>query len=103
MSRPENYIGVHNDTNAGMTVIGKLVRDAQVFGLIDDNETCEGWDFASIDALLDKVNAEWDKYGCLASNLPDDLRQRHHDIHNAAIVAAKAVGWSGEFETEDEP
>ncbi len=102
MARPDKYVGIDNDVNGGMTTIGKLIRDAKVFGLIDDDETCEGWNFAGIDTLLDKVNKEWDKYGCLVSHLPDELRQRHEEIHNAAITAAKAAGWCGEQETEDE-
>lgn len=98
----KKYIGVHDDLNGGMTPIGKIIRDAWVFGLLDESETCEGWNFAGIDALLDKVNAEWDKYGCLVSHLPPDLLQRHQKIHGEAIKAAKAAGWSGEFETGDE-
>jgi hypothetical protein len=31
------------------------------------SETCEGWNLAGIDALLQRVNTEWDKYGCMVS------------------------------------
>ncbi len=85
-----------------MTAIGKLIRDAWVFGVIPETETCAGWDLARIDALLHKVNDEWDKYGCLVSHLPDELRERHQRIHGEAIERARAAGWSGEIETEDE-
>ena len=102
MAKPDTYIGLHKEINGGMTTIGKLIRDAKVFGLIDDEETCEGWNFAGIDALLDKVNNEWDKYGCLVSHLPAELRQRHEEIHGAAMKAAKTAGWCGEHETDDE-
>jgi hypothetical protein len=102
MAKPDTYVGVDNDVNGGMTTIGKLVRDARVFGLIDDNETCEGWNFTRVDALLQKVNAEWDKYGCLVSHLPEDLFQRHQQIHREAMNNAREAGWSGEQETEDE-
>jgi hypothetical protein len=102
MAKPDTYIGVDKDVNGGMTTIGKLIRDAWVFGILDESETCEGWNFAGIDALLDKVNVEWDKYGCLVSHLPEDLFKRHQEIHNKAIIKAKAAGWSGEQETEDE-
>ena len=102
MAKPKTYVGVDNDVNGGMTTIGKLVRDAWVFGLINDSETCKGWNFAGIDALLDKVNAEWDKYGCLVSQLPEALFKRHQEIHNKAVENAKAAGWCGEIETEDE-
>jgi len=102
MAKPETYIGVDKDINGGMTTIGKLVRDAWVFGIIPETETCAGWNLGGIDTLLNKVNTEWDKYGCLVSHLPGDLRERHQKIHDVAIKKAKAVGWSGEAETEDE-
>ncbi|MBL1274561.1 MAG: hypothetical protein COB30_000575 [Ectothiorhodospiraceae bacterium] len=100
--RPDKYIGIDKEIYGGMTMIGKIIRDAWVFGLIEETQTCEGWNFAGIDALLDKVNKEWDKYGCLFSHLPPELRERHERIHGAAITAAKAAGWSGELETGDE-
>jgi hypothetical protein len=102
MARPDTYVGINNDVNGGMTTIGKLIRDAWVFGLIEESETCEGWNFAGVDALLDKVNKEWDKYGCLVSNLPSDLFERHKKIHGEAVKLAREAGWSGEVETEDE-
>ena len=102
MPRPDTYVGIDNDVNGGMTTIGKLIRDARVFGLLDETETCKGWNFAGVDALLDKVNIEWDKYGCLVSHLPEDLFERHQRIHDEAIKQAKEAGWSGENETEDE-
>ncbi len=102
MSKPEHYIGIDKDINGGMTSIGKIIRDAWVFGLIEETETCEGWNLAGIDALLQKVNAEWDKYGCMVSALPEPLSTRHRDIHAKAIQHAKQAGWSGEHETGDE-
>jgi len=36
------------------------------------------------------------------SNLPADLFERHQQIHGAAIEQARAAGWSGEHETDDE-
>ncbi len=102
MSRPDKYVGIDNDINGGMTQIGKIIRDAWVFELLDESQTCEGWNLAGIDALLDKVTAEWDKYGCLVSNLPPELFQRHQKIHGEAIEKARAAGWSGEAETGDE-
>ena len=102
MAKPDTYVGLNNDVQGGMTTIGKLVRDAWVFGLIEETETCEGWNFAMVDGLLQKVNAEWDKYGCLVSHLPEELFKRHQTIHNKAMEDAKAAGWSGELETDDE-
>jgi len=102
MARPDKYVGIDNDVNGGMTTIGKIIRDAWVFEILDESETCEGWNFAGVDALLDKVNKEWDKYGCLVSHLPPELFERHQKIHGEAMENARAAGWSGEHETEDE-
>ena len=102
MSRPDKYVGIDKDVNGGMTTIGKIIRDAWVFGLLDESETCEGWNLAGIDALLDKVTAEWDKYGCLVSRLPPELFERHQRIYVEALARARAAGWSGEYETDYE-
>jgi len=102
MTKPQTYIGIDQDVNGGMTTIGKLIRDAWVFGIIPESETCTGWNLAGIDNLMQKVNTEWDKYGCLVSKLPEELRMRHERIHGEAIIKARAAGWSGESETDDE-
>jgi hypothetical protein len=102
MTKPQTYIGIDQEIHGGMTAIGKLIRDAWVFGVIPETETCAGWNLARIDALLHKVNDEWDKYGCLVSHLPDELRERHRRIHGEAMERARAAGWSGEIETSDE-
>jgi hypothetical protein len=101
-AKPDTYVGIDNEVNGGMTTIGKLIRDAWVFGLIPETETCEGWNYAGIDALLDQVNAEWDKYGCLVSHLPPELYERHQKIHGDAMKKARESGWRGEHETDDE-
>ncbi len=102
MAKPDKYVGINNDINGGMTTIGKIIRDAWVFELIPETETCEDWNLAGIDGLLQKVNDEWDKYGCLVSHLPSELRERHYRIHSVAVENARAAGWSGEIETDDE-
>ena len=102
MAKPGTYIGIDKEINGGMTTIGKIIRDGWVFGLIEETETCENWNLAGVDALLDKVNKEWDKYGCLASNLPAELFEKHQRIHGKAIEEARASGWGGEGETDDE-
>ena len=102
MTRPVTYVGTAADVNGAMTTIGKIIRDAWVFELLPETETCKGWNRGQIENLLDKVNAEWDKYGCMVSRLPGPLRERHQRIHDAAIASARAAGWSGEHETIDE-
>jgi hypothetical protein len=51
---------------------------------------------------MQKVNAEWDKYGCMVSRLPPQLFERHQRIHGEALARARLAGWSGEHETDDE-
>ena len=94
----KRYVGVHNDINGGMTDTAKIIRDAWVFGIIPETETCEGWLAAGIEDLWRKVNAEWEKYGFLVGGLPEELRERFLRIHNAALEKAKAEGWEGENE-----
>lgn len=101
MQKSKLYVGIEKDVNGGMTEIGKLIRDAKVFALIDDNETCEGWDISRLDALLLAVNKEWDKYSCSVTQLPEALAKRHSSIHAEAIRRAKTAGWSGENELDE--
>lgn len=100
--KQDSYVGLNNDNDGGMTSIGKIVRDAIVFELIPDDETCEGWDLGRLNALLESVDKEWDKYGCLVSQLPPELFERHQKIHGDALTRAKQAGWSGESETDGE-
>ncbi|HED40647.1 MAG TPA: hypothetical protein ENJ13_09490 [Chromatiales bacterium] len=102
MAKTDKYVGIHNEVNGGMTTIGKLIRDAWVFGIIPETESCEGWNYSRVNELMQQVDAEWDKYGCMVRDLPDPLRERHERIHGAAIAKARTAGWSGEFETDDE-
>ena len=102
MAKPKTYVGIDEDIFGGMTTIGKIIRDAWVFGLLPETETCKGWNTQGIDALLDKVNAEWDKYGCLVSHLPEDLFERHQRIHGEAVKKAKELGWDGDYETNSD-
>lgn len=102
MKSKKIYPGIHNDGNGGMTPIAKTIRDAWVFELISEDETCENWDLNRIGALLAQVNAEWDKYGCMVSKLPEALAERHYKIHDAAIKKAKTSGWDADKEVSDE-
>ena len=102
MNKPSIYVGLDKDIQGGMTTIGKIIRDAWVFGVLPETQTCEGWNLAGIDSVLQKVNAEWDKYGCLVSRLPPELAERHQRIHGTAIEKARELGWCGEHELEDD-
>ena len=101
MGRAGKYVGIHKEIHGGMTSIGKIIRDGWVFGVLADTETCEGWDISRFQSLLEKVNEEWDKYGCMVSQLPPELFEKHQRVHNEAIKKARAAGWSGESETDE--
>lgn len=98
MQEMKKYVGIHNDLKGGMTDTGKIIRDAWVFGIIPESESCEGWLAAGIEDLWRKVNVEWGKYGFLVGNLPQELRERFMNIHNAALQRAKSAGWDAENE-----
>jgi hypothetical protein len=89
----KTYIGIDKDAYGGMTDSGKIIRDAWVFGLIPEQETCAGWMAQGIEDLWRKVDNEWEKYGFLVSNLPDDLKQKYMRIQKEAIQRAREIGW----------
>jgi hypothetical protein len=95
------YPGIHDDRYGGMTDIGKIVRDAWVFGLIPETETCIGWDYGRIEQLYDRVHTEWTRYGHIASRLPAELRERHERIHGEALRRARELGWSVDLGEDD--
>lgn len=101
MQQPPTYVGLDQEINGGMTSTGKIIRDAQVFGLIPEDETCAGWTAAGIETLWEKVNVEWEKHGFSVAALPDPLRARFLRIQSAAVDRARAAGWSGEAELSD--
>ena len=98
MSQGRTYIGLDKDKHGGMNPTGNIIRDAWVFGLIPETETCEGWLQQGIDALYENVFNEWEKYGHMVSNLPDDLREKHKRIYDEAIKLARESGWNPELD-----
>lgn len=98
MNKQARYIGIHNEVNGGMTDTAKIIRDAWVFGIIPESETCEGWLAAGIEDLWRKVDTEWEKYGFLVGNLPDELSKRFMRIHSEALERARSAGWNGDAE-----
>jgi hypothetical protein len=87
------YDGIDKEPKGAMSRTGNIIRDAWVFGLIPETETCAGWRMQGIEALYDRVSQEWDKYGHLASKLPPELAERHRRIYDAAIERARQQGW----------
>jgi len=96
----KTYVGFHNDTH-GITQLGRMVLDGWLFGLIPETEDCVGWDMGRMQALMDKVGVEWDKYANLPSRLPPELQQRHTEIYAKAMAKAREKGWNPEL-GEDE-
>lgn len=91
------YIGLDQDDYGGMNTTGNIIRDAWVFGILPEGETCAGWSLDRIQELYDQVSAAWQPYGHLASNLPPPLRERHAAIYAAAVKRARELGWSAEL------
>jgi hypothetical protein len=97
---PQKYVGIDKDEKGAMNPTGNIIRDAWVFGLIPETETCEGWMMQRIQALYEQVDGEWHKYGHMVSNLPPDLAARHRAIYDAAIARARELGWDPDEEIQ---
>lgn len=95
------YEGIDKDPAGAMNPTGNIIRDAWVFGLIPESETCAGWTVQGIDALYDKVTKAWAPYGHIISNLPPELSERHKRIYDAAIANARKLGWDPELGDDD--
>ncbi len=95
------YVGIQNDVNGGMTDTGKIIRDAWVFGIIPEAETCEGWRLQGIEDLWAKVQQEWNKYEFQVGRLPEELRERFLRIQGEAVKRARAAGWDPELSDDD--
>lgn len=101
MIRAQTYAGVDRDENGGLTHMGRMVRDAWVFGILPETETCAGWDAARMQNLYEKVSAAWEPYAHLPSRLPEELRARHARISGAAMTGAREKGWDPELGEDD--
>ncbi len=95
------YAGIDKDEKGGLTHLGRMVRDAWIFGILPETETCEGWDGARMQKLYEEVYAAWDQYAHLPSRLPEALQMRHAEFYARAIADAKSKGWDAEL-GEDE-
>lgn len=95
------YPGIDNEQGGGMTPTANIIRDAWVFGLIPEDQTCEGWTIQGIEELYDRVHAAWQPFGHLVSRLPPELAERHARIYAAAVERARAAGWDPELGEDD--
>ncbi|MDD3576334.1 hypothetical protein [Halothiobacillus sp.] len=97
----KTYVGIYNDEQGGMTHIAKVIRDAWVFDLIPETETCEGWLPAQIQVLYEKVYAAWEPYAHLPSRLPPELQAKFMRINEEAIARGRSQGWDPELGDDD--
>ena len=97
----QSYMGIDQDENGGLTHLGRIVRDAWVFDILPETETCAGWDSGQMQILYEKVYAAWEPSAHLPSRLPDDLRERHTKLYTTAITNAKKKGWNAELKDDD--
>ncbi len=102
MANKLKYAGIHNEPKGAMSRTGNIIRDAWVFELIPETQTCEGWSMGQIEALYDQVYEAWMPFGHLVSNLTPDLRERHTRIYDQAIKEARAKGWDPDEAVRDE-
>lgn len=96
------YEGIDKDPKGAMNPTGNIIRDAWLFGLIPETETCAGWNVQRIEVLYEQVTAEWHKYGHMVSNLPPELAERHRAIYDAAVARARQMGWDPDEALNDD-
>jgi hypothetical protein len=89
-----SYEGIDQDPTGAMNPTGNIIRDAWVFGLIPETETCAGWSLGSIQDLYEKVSRAWEPYAHIPSRLPPELLERHQRIYAAAVERARELGWN---------
>ena len=67
------YIGIDKDPTGAMNHTGNIIRDAWVFGIIPETETCEGWNSQGLDDLYSRVSEAWKPYGHIKGWDPDAM------------------------------
>jgi hypothetical protein len=96
MNNKMTYAGFHHDKH-GITMMGRVVLDGWLFGFIPETEDCAGWELGRMQVLMEKIEAEWDKYKNLPSRLPPDLQERHQALYDMAVKHARDKGWDPEL------
>ena len=84
-----------------MTMTGRIIRDAWVFGIVPEGEGFAGKGAGDLQNLFEAVHKAWEPYGQLPSHLPPELAERHARIHAEAVTRAKAMGWDAELGDDD--
>lgn len=100
-TRTQTYSGIHHGGHHGMTMTGRMIRDAWVFGLVPEGDGYAGKQAGELQQLFEAVHTAWEPYGQLPSRLPLELAQRHARIHAAAIERALSMGWCAALGDDD--
>jgi hypothetical protein len=100
-SRTHTYGGIDHEDHHGMTMTGRIIRDAWVFGLLPEGDGFGGKNAGDLQNLFEAVHKAWEPYGQLPSRLPLELAERHARIHAEAVERAKAMGWNAELDDDD--
>ena len=100
-SRQQTYADIDHEEHHGMTMTGRIIRDAWVFGLLPEGEGFAGKSAGDLQNLFEAVHKAWEPYGQLPSRLPPELAQRHARIHAEAVARAKKMGWDAELGDDD--
>ncbi|MCG2654157.1 MAG: hypothetical protein L6414_01680 [Hydrogenophaga sp.] len=100
-SRQQTYAGIDHEDHHGMTMTGRIIRDAWVFGLLPEGDGFGGKNAGDLSNLFEAVHKAWEPYGQLPSRLPTELAERHARIHATAVERAKAMGWNAELDDDD--
>ena len=100
-SRQHTYAGIDAEEHHGMTMTGRIIRDAWVFGLLPEGDGFAGKSAGDLQNLFEAVHTAWEPYGQLPSRLPPELAKRHARIHAEAVERARAMGWSPDLGDDD--
>lgn len=100
-SRQNTYAGIDNEEHHGMTMTGRIIRDAWVFGLLPEGDGFAGKNAGDLQNLFEAVHKAWEPYGQLPSRLPAALAERHARLHAQAVQSAKAMGWNADLDDDD--
>lgn len=100
-SRQQTYAGIAHEEHHGMTMTGRIIRDAWVFVILTEGDGFGGKSAGDLQNLFEAVHQAWESYGQLPSRLPPDLAQRHACIHAEAVDRARAMGWTADLGDDD--
>jgi hypothetical protein len=99
LTRPR--LGVASAPDHGVTMTGRIIRDAWVFGLLPEGDGYAGQTAADMQRLYDGVHQAWAPYGQLPSRLPPELAERHARIHREALPRSTDPDWQPSMRDAD--